>query len=109
MGQVNAPRRLGNNELYKCPFQHVHPRHKQLFFKDFDSHFRIFGDREDHFEVAQLHEQLAWDMRRSASEKRRLTEEDVQNISLTAWLDAVKQCTGKPIQVVFQKVKSEKG
>ena len=103
MGQVDVPRRLGKNELYKCPFQHVYPRHKQAFFKDFDSHFHIFGDREDHFEVAQLHEQLAWDIRRSASEKRRLTDEDVQNISLTAWLDAVKKCTGKPIQVVSKK------
>jgi hypothetical protein len=103
MGQVDAPRRLGKSELYKCPFQHVHPRHKQAFFKDFDSHFRIFGDRDDHFEVAQLHEQLAWDARRLASEKRKLSEEDVQNISLAAWLDAVKQCTGKQIQVVVSK------
>jgi len=105
MGQVDAPRRLGKGELYKCPFSHVHPKHKQAFFKDFDSHFRIFGDRDDHFEVAQLHEQLAWDMRRTASEKCKLSDEDVQNISLKAWFDAIKQCTGKPIRVVVFKGK----
>jgi len=105
MGQIDEPRKLGRNELYKCPFVHVHPRHKQTYFKDFDKHFRIFGDRDDHFEVVQLHEQLAWDMRRSASEKGKLTDENVRNISLKAWFDAIKQCTGKPIQVVVSKGK----
>jgi hypothetical protein len=33
--------KLGKNEFYKCPFRHVHPRHKQAFFKDFDANFRI--------------------------------------------------------------------
>ena len=103
MTQVDEPRKLGKNEFYKCPFPHVHPKHKQSLFKDFDSHFRIFGERDDHFEVAQLHEQLAWDVRRVESEKRRLNEEELRNISLAAWLDAVKQCTGKPIQVVVSK------
>lgn len=103
MNQVDGPRRLGKDELYRCPFEHVHPRHKQAFFKDFDSHFRVFSDRDDHFEVMQLHEQLAWNARRLLSEKHKLTEEDLQNISLNAWLDAVKQCTGKPIQVVISK------
>jgi hypothetical protein len=105
MSEVDAPRRLGKGELYKCPFQHVHPKHKQAFFKDFNQHFRVFGDRDDHFEVVQLHEQLAWNMRRTASEKRKLSDEDVENISLKAWLDAIKQCTGKPIQVVVSKGK----
>jgi len=105
MTQVDEPKKLGKNELYKCPFPHVHPKHKQSFFKDFDSHFRIFGDRDDHFEVAQLHEQLAWDARRLASEKGSPSEEDLRNISLAAWLDAVKQFTGKPIQVVVSKGK----
>jgi hypothetical protein len=62
----------------------VHPRHKQAFFKDFDSHFRIFGDREDHSAVLQLHEVLVWDMRRSESEKSNLVEEDLRKISLAA-------------------------
>jgi hypothetical protein len=105
MDEVYAPRRLGKGELYKCPFQHVHPKHKQAFFKDFDKHFRVFGDREDHFEVVQLHEQLAWTMRRAASEKRPPTDEDLENISLKAWLDAIKQCTGKPVQVLISKGK----
>ena len=105
MGQVDAPRRLGKGELYKCPFPHVHPKHKQALFKDFDKHFRVFGDRDDHFEVVQLHEQLSWNMRRAASEKRKLSDEDVENISLKAWLDAMKQCTGKPIQIVVSKGK----
>jgi hypothetical protein len=51
----------------------------------------------------QLHEELAWDMRHSASEKGSLSEEDLRNISLRAWLEAVKQRTGKEIQVVSKK------
>jgi hypothetical protein len=100
MGQVDEPRRLGKDELYKCPFPHVHPRHKQAFFKDFDKHFRIFSNRDDHLEVVQLHEQLAWEARRAASEKSSLSEEDLQNISLAAWLQAIENKTGKPIIVV---------
>ena len=100
MGQVDEPRRLGKDELYKCPFPHVHPRHKQAFFKDFDKHFRIFSNRDDHLEVVQLHEQLAWEARRVASEKSSLSEEDLQNISLAAWLQAIENKTGKPIIVV---------
>jgi hypothetical protein len=100
MTQVEDVKKLGKNEVYKCPFPHVHQRHKQAFFKDFDAHFRIFGDREDHLAVAQLHEELAWDARRSASEKGSLSEEDLRLISLATWLGAIKRCTGKPIQVV---------
>lgn len=103
MTQIDAPKTLGKTEYYKCPFPHVHPRHRQAFFKDFDAHFRIFGDREDHFAVAQLHEALVWDARRSESEKGALGEEDVRRISLTAWLEAIKQSTGKEIQVVSKK------
>jgi len=105
MDQGGASKKLGKNELYKCPFSHIHPKHRQAFFKDFDSHFRIFGNRDDHFEVIQLHEQLAWTARREASEVQSLSEEDIQNISLRAWLEAIKQCTGKPIQVVISKGK----
>lgn len=100
MGQVNAPRRLVKDELYRCPFPHVHPRHKQAFFKDFDKHFRIFSNRDDHLEVVQLHEQLAWEDRRVASERQKLSAEDLENISLAAWLKAIEKKTGKPIQVV---------
>lgn len=103
MTQVDALKKLGKNEFYKCPFPHVHPRHKQAFFKDFDAHFRIFSDRNDHLAVAQLHEQLAWEARRTASEKGSLSEDDVRNISLAAWLEAIKRCTGKPIQIVVSK------
>jgi len=103
MTQVDGLKALGKNEFYKCPFPHVHPRHKQAFFKDFDAHFRIFGDREDHFAVAQRHEELAWAARHSASEKGSLSEEDLRRISLAAWLEAVKQSTGKEIQVVSKK------
>lgn len=93
-------RKLGKNEYYKCPFPHVHPRHRQAFFKDFDTHFRVFNSREDHLEVAQLHEQFAWEARREASEKRGLSEDELRDISLAAWFDAVEKYTGKPIQVV---------
>jgi len=102
MTQIEEPKKLGKNEFYKCPFPHVHPKHKQAFFKDFDSHFRIFSNRDDHLDVAQLHEQLAWEARRTASEKGKLSEEDLRNISLAAWLEAVEKQTGKPIQVVKQ-------
>jgi hypothetical protein len=103
MTQVDGLKTLGKNEFYRCPFPHVHPRHKQAFFKDFDAHFRIFGDREDHLAVVQLHEQLAWDMRHSASEKGSLSEENLRSISLRAWLEAIRQSTGKEIQVVSEK------
>jgi hypothetical protein len=105
MVQIDAPKKLGKGKLYKCPFPHVHPRHKQAFFKDFDSHFRIFSNRDDHLEVTQVHEQLAWEARHAASEKGTLSEEDLRNISLKAWLDAIKQVTGKPIQIVVSKGK----
>ena len=109
MTEVDEPKKLGKREFYKCPFPHVHPRHKQAFFKDFDTHFRIFGSREDHLAVAQLHEQLAWEARRATSEKGNLSDEDMRKISLAAWLDAVEQQTSKPIQVVKkQKAKSKK-
>jgi hypothetical protein len=103
MTEVDDVKKLGKNEFYKCPFPHVHPKHKQAFFKDFDAHFRIFGDRDDHLDVAQLHEQLAWEARHAASEKGSLSDEDLRRISLAAWLEAVKQKTGKPIQVVVAK------
>ena len=73
------------------------------FFKDFDSHFRIFSDRDDHLAVVQAHEALVWNMRREASEAIKLGEEDLRRISFEAWLQAVKQRTGKPIQVMVAK------
>jgi hypothetical protein len=100
MAQFGDAGKLGKNEFYKCPFPHVHPRHKQAFFKDFDAHFRVFGDREDHRAVMQLHEEIAWSAKRLASEKGRLSDEDVREISFRAWLQAIKQHTGKEIQVV---------
>jgi hypothetical protein len=103
LSQVDEPKKLGKNEFYKCPFSHLHARRKQAFFKDFDAHFRIFGGREDHLEVAQLHEQLAWEARRLGSEKGSLGDEAIRNISLAAWLEAIKQTTGKEIQVVSKK------
>jgi len=103
MTQNDSLKKLGKNEFYKCPLMHVHPKHKQALFKDFDSHFRIFSDREDHLAVLQLHEELVWNMRRAASEKGKLGEEDLRRISFEAWLKAVKQRTGKPIQVVAEK------
>ena len=100
MAQLGDAGKLGKNEFYKCPFPHVHPRQKQALFKDFDAHFRIFGDREDHLAVVQLHEELAWDAKRLASEKGALSDEDVREISFKAWLKAIKQHTGKAIQIV---------
>ena len=100
MAQLGDAGKLGKNEFYKCPFSHVHPKHKQAFFKDFDAHFRIFGDREDHLAVAQLHEEFVWAVRHAESEKGALSDEDVRDISFRAWLKAIKQHTGKEVQVV---------
>jgi hypothetical protein len=64
-------------------------------------HFRIFGGGEDHLALVQLHEELVWDAKRAASEKgSSLSPEELRLISLAAWLDAVEQHTGKPVQVV---------
>jgi hypothetical protein len=100
LGMTQDLKKLGKNEFYKCPFPHVHPKHRQGLFKDFDAHFRIFGSRVDHLEVARLHEQIAWEARRAASERGSLSEEDLRLISLTAWLDALEKQTGKPVQIV---------
>jgi hypothetical protein len=100
MTQVDGLKTLSKNEFFKCPFPHVHPRHKQAFFKDFNVHFRIFGGRADHFAVVQLHEELAWDAKRRASEKGAVSDEDKRRISLKSWLEAIKQHTGRAIQVV---------
>ena len=103
MSQSGATKKLEQHEYFKCPFPHVHPRHEQAFFKSFDSHFGTFKKREDHFEVLRLHEELAWELRRSESEKRRLSDTDLQTISLKAWLEAVRKQTGKSVQVVVRK------
>lgn len=103
MTQANSVKKLGKNEFYKCPLPHVQAKHAQALFKDFDTHFRIFGDREDHLAIVQAHEDLVWKIRLEAEEKGKLSEEDLRRISFEAWLQAVKQCAGKPVQVVAAK------
>ena len=104
MNQRESVKKLGKNESYQCPFPHPRPRHDLTFFKDFDSHFRTFGNSDDdHFAVVKLHEELLWKFRCSESEKRSLSQDDLHELSLKAWLDAVKQNTGKEIQVVQRK------
>ncbi len=100
MTQADGVKKLGKGELYKCPLPHEYPKHKQALFSDFESHFRIFSDREDHLAVVQAHEEILWNLRRTASEKSKLGEADLHRISLEAWFEAVKQCTGKAVQVV---------
>ena len=48
----------------------------------------------------QLHEEFAWDARHAESEKGALSDDDVREISFKAWLKAIKQHTGKAIQIV---------
>ena len=103
MAQGNGVRRLSEKEYYKCPFLHVHPRHEQGFFKDFDSHFRIFQSRDDHLSLIRLHEELLWKSRHAASERRNVTAEDLREMSLKAWLEAVKQQSGKDMQIILKK------
>ena len=103
MAQGNGVRKLGEKEYYKCPFLHVHPRHEQGFFKDFDSHFRIFQSRDDHLSIIRLHEELLWKSRHAAAERGKVTAEDLREMSLKAWLEAVKQQSGKNIQITPKK------
>jgi hypothetical protein len=103
MTKTKDAKKLNKKEYYKCPLPHVHPRHEQAFFKNFDSHFSTFSNREDHLEVLQLHEDLNWKARCSEAEKRSLTEEDLHQISLKTWKEAIKKKTGKTVQVVVRK------
>jgi len=103
MTQTVEPKKLDKNEYYKCPLSHVHPRHEQAFFKNFDSHFSTFSNREDHFDTIQLHEELNWKARCTEAEKRNLSEDDLQKISNKAWIDSLKKKTGKTIQIVIRK------
>lgn len=103
MTQADSIKKLGKNEFYKCPLPHVRSKHGQALFKDFDSHFRIFSNRDDHLAVVQAHEDIMWNMRRVASEKGRPSEEALRRFSFEAWLQAVKQCTGKAVQIVTKK------
>ncbi len=103
MTQTGEAKKLEKNEYYKCPLPHVHPRHEQAFFKSFDSHFSTFSSRDDHLAILQLHEDLNWKMRCAEAEKRNLSEDDLQRISLKTWMEAVKKKTGKPVQVVVRK------
>ena len=103
MAQTEDAKKLDKNEYFKCPLPHVHPRHEQAFFKNFDSHFSTFSNRDDHLNVIQLHEELNWKTRCSEAEKRNLSDEDLQKISLKTWMEAVRKKTGKPVQIVTRK------
>ena len=103
MAQANGVKKLGKDEFYKCPLEHTQSKHGQALFKDFETHFSIFSNREDHLAVVQAHEDLAWNMRRAASEKRSLSEEELRMLSFEAWLQAIKQCTGKTAPIVVKK------
>ena len=96
-------KKLSPNEYYKCPLPHNHPRQDQAFFKNFEAHFNTFKDREDHFSLLKLHEEIAWELRRSETEKRALKENDLKRISLEAWLQAIKRQTGHSIRAVHRK------
>ena len=100
MTQADSVKKLGKGEFYKCPLPHEYSKHKQVLFRDFDSHFRIFSDHEEHLAVVQAHEDIFWNLRLVASEKGSLGEADLHRISLEAWFEAVKQCAGKVVQVV---------
>ncbi len=94
-------RKLGKNEVYKCPLSHPRPRHEMAFFKDFEAHFRTFWNKDDdHFAVVRLHEELFWKLRCSESEKRNLSQSDLQGLSLRAWIEAITQSAGKQVQIL---------
>jgi hypothetical protein len=100
MSNLGESKKLKKYEFYKCPFPHMHPRHKQAFFKSFAKHFRIFSNRDDHFAIIQLHEEIIWNLKRSAAEKGENIDENVSKISHKAWFEAIKKRTGRSIQVV---------
>lgn len=99
MSELGEYKKLKKNEFYQCPFLHKHPRHKQGFFKSFAKHFRIFSNRDDHFAIVQLHEEIIWKLKRLAAEKGESIDEKI-NLSHQAWFEAIKKYTGKSIQVV---------
>ena len=103
MNQPEDMKKLAQSEYYECPLPHVHPRRDQAFFKSFDAHFSAFKSRDDHFDVLKLHEELAWEYRRSESEKRNLNEDDLRRISLKAWLEAIRRRTGQSIRIIVRK------
>ena len=103
MTQNGDAKKLDKNEYYKCPLPHVHTRHEQALFKSFDSHFSTFSNREDHFDIIQLHEELNWKARCAEAEKRNLSEDDLQKISLKTWMEALKKKTGKIVTIVNRK------
>jgi hypothetical protein len=104
MTQHANVKKLGKHESYMCPLPHPRPRHDLAFFKDFEAHFRAFGNRDDaHFDVVEAHEDLFWKLRCEESEKRNLSQDDLHELSLLAWFDAIKQCVGKEVQVVQHK------
>lgn len=103
MAQANGVKKLGKNEFYKCPLQHIQSKQGQALFKDFEVHFSIFSNHEDHLAVVQAHEDLVWTMRLAAAERGKLKEEDLRRVSFEAWLQAVKQCSGKAVTIVTKK------
>ena len=103
MAQANGEKKLGKNEFYKCPLPHTQSKHRQELFKDFETHFSIFSNRDDHMDIVQAHEDLVWSKRCEAAEKGKLSEEEINKVSQEAWLKAVKQCTGKAVTVVTKK------
>lgn len=100
MSNANELKKLKKDEFYKCPLSHAYPRHKQAFFKSFAKHFRIFSNRDDHFAIVQLHEEIIWNIKRSASEKGDNVEADLNRITNKAWFEAIKKQTGKRIQII---------
>jgi hypothetical protein len=103
MSQADGVKKLGKNEFYKCPLPHVQSKHGQALFRDFDSHFSIFSNRDDHLAVVQAHEDLVWNLRRSAAERGKVDEEKLRKASFEAWLQAVKKSTGKAVTIVTKK------
>ena len=100
MSEFDESKKLKKDEFFKCPFSHDYPRHKQAFFKSFAKHFRIFSNRDDHFAIVQLHEEIVWNIKRSASEKGENAERNLNKISNEAWFEAIKKQTGKSIQII---------
>ena len=100
MENNNQFKPLKKDEFYKCPLTHQRPRHKQAFFKSFKKHFRIFSNRDDHLAIIQLHEEIVWNIKRSATEKGESVDENIDKISHEAWFESIKEYTGKPIKIV---------
>ncbi len=48
----------------------------------------------------QFHEEIIWNLKRSAAEKGENIDENINKLSYQAWFEAIKKKTGRSIKIV---------